>query len=194
MASARSIARTVGSRKATDGRREVKRLEPHGRMQGAINLQGSVRSKPSESGGTTRTEGVRRQAASGRRQQVLSGAGSWERTHRAENGGGAIFGQPQERQSGWAGWKVRDASADHAGRRARKDGAHRFVSPKEARRTGRLEKVPQGAGRNWTGKATRTRNYGFKVEVACGKDQRPAPSPGDGKKSMLRQRWTSPQP
>jgi len=194
MASARSIARTVGSRKATDGRREVKRLEPHGRMQGAINLQGSVRSKPSESGGTTRTEGVRRQAVSGRRQQVLSGAGSWERTHRAENGGGAIFGQPQERQSGWAGQKVAGASANDTGRRARKDGAHRFVSPKEARRTGRLEKVPQGAGRNWTGKATRTRNYGFKGEVACGKDQRPAPGPGDGKKSMLRQRWTSPQP
>jgi len=83
MASSRIVARTVGSCKATGGRREVKRLEPHGRMQGAINLQGSVRSKPSESGGTTRAEGVRRLAASGRRWQVLSGNCSRERTHRA---------------------------------------------------------------------------------------------------------------
>ena len=95
MASPRSIARTVGSRKATGGRREVKRLEPHGRMQGAINLQGSVRSKPSESGGTTRAEGVRRQAASGRRQQVLSGAGGWERTHRAWTAEGRYLDNPK---------------------------------------------------------------------------------------------------
>ena len=105
------------------------------------------------------------------------------------DGGGAIFGQPQERQSGWTGWKARNASADNAGRRVRKDGAHRFESPKEARRTGRLEKVPQGAGRNWTGKAARAWSYGSKVEAECGKDQRPAPGPDDGKKSMLRQRW-----
>jgi len=83
MASSGIVARTVGSCKATGRRREVKRLEPHGRVQGAIDLQGSVRSKPSESGGTTRAEGVRRLAASGRRQQVLSGSCSRERTHRA---------------------------------------------------------------------------------------------------------------
>ena len=83
MASLGSVVRTVGSCKATGGMREAKQLEPHGRMQGAIDLQGSVRSKPSESGGTTRTEGVRRLAASGRRQQVLSGTCGWERTHRA---------------------------------------------------------------------------------------------------------------
>jgi len=34
----------------------LKRGEPHGRLQGAIDLQSSERSKPSESGGTARTE------------------------------------------------------------------------------------------------------------------------------------------
>ena len=67
MASPGSVARTVGSCKATGGMRGVKRLEPHGREQGAIDLQGPVRSKPSESGGTTRAEGVLRLAAQHRR-------------------------------------------------------------------------------------------------------------------------------
>jgi len=125
MASLRRAARRVGSRKVTGGRRGRKQLEPHGRMQGAIDLQGSVRSKPSESGGTTRAEGVGCLAASGRRQRVLSGTRSWERTHGTVNGGGAIFGQTQERQSGWAGWKAADTSVDGAERRARKDGAYR---------------------------------------------------------------------
>jgi hypothetical protein len=40
--------------------------EPHGRLQGAIDLQGAERSKPSESGGTARTERVRRLAPPGR--------------------------------------------------------------------------------------------------------------------------------
>ena len=94
MASSGIVARTVGSCKATGGRRDVKRLEPHGRMQGAIDLQGSVRSKPSESGGTTRAEGVRRLAASGRRWQVLSGNCSRERTHRAWTAEGQSLDNP----------------------------------------------------------------------------------------------------
>jgi len=49
MASPGSVVRTVGSCKATDEMREVKRLEPHGWMQGAIDLRDSVRSKPLES-------------------------------------------------------------------------------------------------------------------------------------------------
>ena len=146
MASARSIARTVGSRKATGGRREVKRLEPHGRMQGAINLQGSVRSKPSESGGTTRTEGVRRQAASGRRQQVLSGAGGWERTHRAEKRRrGDIWTTPRE--AVWMGWSESGGSF----------GKRRGKASKERRRTpvcvseggAKDRKVGEGAARRW---------------------------------------------
>jgi hypothetical protein len=44
-----------------------KRGEPHGRLQGATNLHRSQRSKPSESGGTTRTERVRKVASPGRR-------------------------------------------------------------------------------------------------------------------------------
>mgnify|MGYP003572137338 CR=1 FL=1 len=44
-----------------------KRGEPHGRMQGATNLQGVERSKPSKSGRTARTEHARSVAASSRR-------------------------------------------------------------------------------------------------------------------------------
>ena len=44
----------------------AKPLEPHGRMQGAINLQGRMRSKPSEPGRTAEAEGVRHLAVSGR--------------------------------------------------------------------------------------------------------------------------------
>ena len=62
--------------------------------QGAIDLQGSVRSKPSKSGGTTRAEGVRRLAASGRRQRVLSGISSWERTHRTWTAEGRSLDNP----------------------------------------------------------------------------------------------------
>jgi hypothetical protein len=36
--------------------KNLKRGEPHDRLQDAIGLQGSKRSKPSESGGTARTE------------------------------------------------------------------------------------------------------------------------------------------
>jgi hypothetical protein len=39
-------------------RRFLKRSEPHGRLQGAIDLRGASRRKPSKSGGTTRTERV----------------------------------------------------------------------------------------------------------------------------------------
>jgi hypothetical protein len=43
--------------------RQVMKLgEPHGRLQGAINLQGILWRKPSKSGGTTRTERARRLA------------------------------------------------------------------------------------------------------------------------------------
>jgi len=118
-------ARTIGSCKVTEGRRGRKRLEPHGWMQGAIDLRGSVRSKPSKSGGTTRAEGVGYLAVLSRRQQALSGAGRLGEDSRNIYGGRAIFGQPQERQSGKAGKKARSASADRAGRPARKDGTHR---------------------------------------------------------------------
>jgi hypothetical protein len=64
-----------------------KRGEPHGRLQGAIDLQGPERSKPSQSGGTTRTERVWSVAAPGRRR--ASARREW--THRILTGGGAIF-------------------------------------------------------------------------------------------------------
>jgi hypothetical protein len=51
-----------------------------------------------------------------------------------------------------------------------------------------LKKVLRGAGSNWTGKATRARNYGSKVEVAGGKGQQPAPGPDDDGERLLRQK------
>ena len=44
----------------------AKPLEPHGRVQGATNLRGRIRSKPSEPGGTAKAEGVGHLAVSGR--------------------------------------------------------------------------------------------------------------------------------
>lgn len=41
--------------------------EPHDRFQGAKNLRGTMRSKPSKPGGTARTERIRKVAASNRR-------------------------------------------------------------------------------------------------------------------------------
>jgi len=45
-----------------------KRGEPHGRFQGATNLESAGRSKPSKPGGTARAERTRRVASPGRRQ------------------------------------------------------------------------------------------------------------------------------
>ena len=67
-ASSGKATRTAEGCKTGSGRRGRKRLEPHGWKQGAIDLQGFARSKPSESGRTTRAEGVRCLAASGRKQ------------------------------------------------------------------------------------------------------------------------------
>jgi hypothetical protein len=53
--------------RANEERPHQKHGESHGRLQGAIDLQGVERSKPSESGGTARTERVRRLAPPGRR-------------------------------------------------------------------------------------------------------------------------------
>jgi hypothetical protein len=47
-------------------RLEAKPLEPQGRVQDAINLQGRIRSKPSEPGGTAKAEGVGHLAVSDR--------------------------------------------------------------------------------------------------------------------------------
>jgi hypothetical protein len=46
----------------------LKHGEPHGRLQGAIDLQSAERSKPSESGGTTRAERAWRLAPPGQRE------------------------------------------------------------------------------------------------------------------------------
>jgi len=46
----------------------LKHGEPHGRLQGAIDLQGAERRKPSESGGTARTEQAWRLAPPGQRE------------------------------------------------------------------------------------------------------------------------------
>ena len=157
MASPGSVARTVGSCKATGGMRGVKRLEPHGREQGAIDLQGPVRSKPSESGGTTRTEGVRRQAASGRRQQVLSGAGSRERTHRAWTAEGRSLDNPKRgsldglvrkrrelRQTAWEGEQGKTAHTGLCLRR-RREGQEGWRRGREAPDATGLGK-PRGPG------------------------------------------------
>ena len=50
-----------------------RRGEPHGRLQGATDLQGMARSKPSKPGGTARTERVRDLASPGRRQGASLG-------------------------------------------------------------------------------------------------------------------------
>jgi hypothetical protein len=56
----------------------LKRGEPHGRLQGATNLQGIEQSKPSEPGGTARTERARRLATPGRRRRrVRSCPSGW---------------------------------------------------------------------------------------------------------------------
>jgi len=146
MASPGSVARTVGSCKATGGRSEVKRLEPHGRVQGAIDLQGSVRSKPSQSGGTTRTEGVRRLAASDRRQQVLSGTGGWERTHRTWTAEGDLWTTPRE--AVWMGWLESEGCFGRQRGKASKEGRRTPVCVSEGGAKDR--KVGEGAERCWT--------------------------------------------
>jgi hypothetical protein len=67
--------------------------EPHGRLQGAINLHGVERSKPSKSGGTTRTERDPRFGNFGPKEGFRS---FWEWTHNI-TGGGAVFDEPHER-------------------------------------------------------------------------------------------------
>jgi hypothetical protein len=87
------VARRVASRLPN-----LKRGEPHGRLQGATDLQGTARRKPSKLGGTARTERTRELAAPGRRQRhPLAGERGREWTRAADVDGGVIFGQPQER-------------------------------------------------------------------------------------------------
>ena len=54
--------------KRDDWRPSWKQLEPHGRLQGAIDLQGKMWSKPSKSGGTTRAGDVQHVAVLDRRE------------------------------------------------------------------------------------------------------------------------------
>ena len=56
------------SLRARTERLSRKHGESHGRLQGAIDLHGAERSKPSESGGTARTERVQRLAPLGQRE------------------------------------------------------------------------------------------------------------------------------
>jgi hypothetical protein len=87
-------------------------------------------------------KGGRCQALGGVRPKAAGSFGSRQLGEDSQSldGGRAIFGQPQERQSGWAGWKATSTSVSGVEKRARKDGTHRFESPKEARRTGRLRR------------------------------------------------------
>jgi hypothetical protein len=94
------------------------------------------------------------------------------------------------REAVWMGWLESDEHFGGRRGKASKEGRRTPVCVSEGGAKDRkVEKVPQGTGRSWTGKATRTWSYGSKVEVVCGKDQRPAPGSDDGSKSMLRQRW-----
>jgi hypothetical protein len=130
--------RTAEGCKTGSGRRGRKRLEPHGWKQGATNLQGSVRSKPSESGGTTRAEGVRCLATSGRRRINLRveelGEDSWsskqrrgdlwkisrEEVWKSREMTAGSFGGTQEssemRRTAHTGWCLRRRREGHEGR------------------------------------------------------------------------------
>jgi hypothetical protein len=65
-------------------RGNLKLGEPHGRLQGATNLQGNARSKPSKPGGTARAEHARGLAASRRR--PVSAGREWTRTVYVDEG------------------------------------------------------------------------------------------------------------
>jgi hypothetical protein len=110
-----SVAWDLASRQRTS-----KHGEPHGRLQGATDLRGMVRRKPSESGGTARTERVRslaRCAPKNGRRSVR------EWTHHVMSAEG-IFDEPHERSSA-EGWLARASD--------RPDRANRYESSKEIR-------------------------------------------------------------
>jgi hypothetical protein len=158
----------------SNGARHQKHGEPHGRLQGAIDLQGAERSKPSESGGTTRAERVWRLAPLGRK---------------------AGFGPPG---SGRAAFVLAEGRSLNPTRGVRtgpegprgpegedKDRANRHVSLKE-----RLGHEIDMWSSDYPADRNPPQSFGKRAEPA-GKAKRPAGRPADGEKPGLRPRWTA---
>jgi hypothetical protein len=119
------------SPRAAEERPQLKHGEPHGRLQGAIDLHGVERSKPSESGGTTRTERARKLALPSRRE----GLG------RPGSGRTALISAEGRSLNPMRG--VRTGPQSPRAKRRGKDRANRHaVFEGEARSRGRLVVVP----------------------------------------------------
>ena len=119
------------SLRARTERLSRKHGESHGRLQGAIDLHGAERSKPSESGGTARTERVRRLAPPGQREgfgQPGSGRAAFISAE------GRSLNPKRGVQTGPPGPRARRRGTDRANQHAVFEG--------EARSRGRLVVVP----------------------------------------------------
>jgi hypothetical protein len=151
------------SPRAAEERPQLKHGEPHGRLQGAIDLHGVERSKPSESGGTTRTERARKLALPSRRE----GLG------RPGSGRTALISAEGRSLNPMRG--VRTGPQSPRAQRRGKDRANRHaVFEGEARSRGRLVVVPthQPTGNPHSMPRQRARS-------PTGKTKRPAGRPAD---------------
>jgi hypothetical protein len=167
--------------------------EPHGRLQGATDLQRAARSKPSKSGGTTRTErassvvparrwsstssGAQRSPYPGEAERKTDGR---ERTRSVYVDGGAIFGQPQERIS--ATNADDDALRCVVGSRVSRTRRSVTSSKKRSRRERCLEDltIGQTGAEGWSPRDQVARNP--RSEGTSGEDQQAAHHRVDGSK------------
>jgi hypothetical protein len=170
----RERSHTTEPLSGSNGARHQKHGEPHGRLQGAIDLQGAERRKPSESGGTTRAERVWRLALPGRK---------------------AGFGPPGSGRTAFVLAEGRSLNPTRGVRTGPegprgpegedKDRANRHVSLKE-----RLGHEIDMWSSDYPADRNPPQSFGKRAEPA-GKAKRPAGRPADGEKPGLRPRWTA---
>jgi hypothetical protein len=176
----------------------LKRGEPHDRLQGATDLQGSAWSNPSKPGGTARTERVLDVAVQGRRPHTLvreEVRREW--TREADVDGGEIFGQPQERSP--TGMESEGSGPPRGGRQAADAATGRTARSRRLRRRGQGPRIAltddsslKRAGWRWNPEDPVVRHEGHGGQA--GKARRPAHSSGSGESALSpRRQWRSRQ-